>query len=842
MTSLAAYAKTFAPPCAGEVTCLKLFHSVASLESGRCVYSGEDTRHFLKTWATVLDLVQDLERKRREAQNLLQISKNRVYKKWKGFKPEQRLQFLVKHCPDLQSDDFFDRADSGQIPLNKLRSAANSFLLHQFSLDKMKDDWTAFLALIQGRTEFGSEAWLPWDRDSLTKHWFNGALVVPFSTNCVVVRGPRYGHLIPWNPRMVHQRDALPVQYMLLVLQSQKLVSDFVLNALAGLMEAAGGPGKSHLWDQFIQNKPEPTVSNDVQFPLVHAFSVSPVVTMETIINMIRTYSEAHEDKLARLQSDLPFFLQRVQFHRDVHKEFKKTLTKESTQKVESKELSCAEFRALMPEFETRLLWHMILDIFERLNEALAPDKHEVADGHEITDEHDIAERMTREAHVTVQSILLARLTRIKVFILTSDFSKRRIAAVAASVLKKRTVQVHPTKDFGGNLLDLRGQSLADALDIFTDAELLEEDWILWCIDRIGLGLPSELPLLRRLLQCLRRHEELVEEMPHYLLGWLDEVAVLCNVWQYLQYPTMGAEVLTTEPWPSDEDQLLRLWYGPIYDHEPDTVKIGGKMEKQGADLKLVRPPPRKDKQWLARSDHCFAQFADLHRTAVDAYLEILAHSKSKEGIIPREHMRNLLLQHDHNGRTPISDAERTRLTEAHPLGPRPRSGFSPTPLVAYAPLPQEPEEKFSWLTASRRGHNVPDLQSLRKNTTTPQRLNVHQDRAESSQDPRPISLSSRAFQVAEQLFSAAPREGSTTFADIQVFMADAGFSCKALPGAARLFQLREMEGYGPIQGHKSITIHELHKAKYVPSQLGCLKRQVKKRFDWSMASFEKRE
>jgi hypothetical protein len=332
------------PHCTGEVTCLRLFHSAPLQESGRCIYSGEDTSHFLKTWATVLSLVEDLEGKRREAQNLLQISKNRVYKKWKGFKPEQRLQFLVKHCPDLQSDDYFRRADSHQISIEELRSAPNSLLLHQFSLDEMKDDWTAFLTLIQSRTEFGSEAWLPWDRDSLMKHWINGSLVVPFSTKCVVVRGPRYGHLIAWNPRLVHQRDALPVQYMLLVLQSQKLVSDLVLNALADLMEAAGGPGKSQLWDQFIQNKSEPTVSNDVRFPMVHAFSLSPVMNMEMIINMIRTYSEAHEDKLAQLQSDLPFYLQKVKNHRDIQEAFKQAAPSEMAQKLNRKSFLVPSF------------------------------------------------------------------------------------------------------------------------------------------------------------------------------------------------------------------------------------------------------------------------------------------------------------------------------------------------------------------------------------------------------------------------------------------------------------------------------------------------------------------
>jgi hypothetical protein len=109
-------------------------------------------------WRRHTPLFEDLEQKRREAQNLLQASKNTFYKKWKGFKPEQRLLIIIKRCPDLRSDDYFRRVDFGQLPANELRSAINSLLLLQFSLDEMKDDWTAFLGLLYGRTEFGSEA------------------------------------------------------------------------------------------------------------------------------------------------------------------------------------------------------------------------------------------------------------------------------------------------------------------------------------------------------------------------------------------------------------------------------------------------------------------------------------------------------------------------------------------------------------------------------------------------------------------------------------------------------------------------------------------------------------
>jgi hypothetical protein len=49
MTSPPAQAKTFASPCTGEITCLSLFHFISFQDSGQCIYSGEDIRHYLKT-------------------------------------------------------------------------------------------------------------------------------------------------------------------------------------------------------------------------------------------------------------------------------------------------------------------------------------------------------------------------------------------------------------------------------------------------------------------------------------------------------------------------------------------------------------------------------------------------------------------------------------------------------------------------------------------------------------------------------------------------------------------------------------------------------------------------
>jgi hypothetical protein len=123
-----------------------------------CVYSGKDTVHTLETSQIALDLLSKLEQKRQESRNMLQGSRNRVYRKWRALNPDQRKVFLLKHRPDLRCHDYFDRVYSGHRDFNELKTGKNSLLLNQLILDELQNDRTAFLSLIHNRTELGSEA------------------------------------------------------------------------------------------------------------------------------------------------------------------------------------------------------------------------------------------------------------------------------------------------------------------------------------------------------------------------------------------------------------------------------------------------------------------------------------------------------------------------------------------------------------------------------------------------------------------------------------------------------------------------------------------------------------
>jgi hypothetical protein len=127
-----------------------------------------------------------------------------------------------------------------------------------------------------------------------------------------MTRGPRYGTVVSWDAEVVHRRDALPVHYMVLVLQLQDQVLTLIHDSLSEMVEASGSSYKSYLWDQFLRNKAESLSNDDVQFSMVHAFSLSPVISLETIIVLAQTRSEDHEDTLVATRSDKNFSLEEI--------------------------------------------------------------------------------------------------------------------------------------------------------------------------------------------------------------------------------------------------------------------------------------------------------------------------------------------------------------------------------------------------------------------------------------------------------------------------------------------------------------------------------------------------
>lgn len=830
MTTQAPLPQVFPPPCSlRDETCTTLFFSIAEQQQGRRVYAGADNKAFSDKAKILAECLSFIEDTRGRARNLLQRSKETVYKKWRDLKPDKRRTLLLKYCEHLKADEFFDRVDSYQISrgeffFDKTNKKKRSLVLDRFRLDELTKDWTSFLALIHNRIEFGPEVWLPSDSHNILKYWIQGIIQLPFSTDCVLTRGSKLGTLIAWDAQKIHRRDALPAYLMITALAMQAEVSTLVYRSLVELAGNFFLSGNTHLWDTFISDKGSPATNGDVNFPLVHSFSVSPIVSIESIMTLVRTRSEAQEDLLVQLQSDISFFLEKVEYHRHntavIHA-------------FQNQKMPSAEMMTLVPEFEARIFWHLLLELLERLRNVLAADGKDGPGSNAPGEQY---ERVLRDVNYAVDAMRGWTLRSLKFYFFSSSFGVERLKKVFAAIQKTRPFLQDPYQMLDANRAALYQRPIAELIPEITDAELLREDWLAWCVDNVACGETWTFQNLRRLLQYLQTNVDLVKEMPDEVTTTLECLCVIYKVWEFLHYCVPGPLPVNNYKMPPEDDDCWMLWYAAKDQVLVDASKEGGEVERKAAGLKVQRCAGPRNAEWLARSDAGYAQFDAVHLSAVNTYIQMLNCAKYKTKSTEPIHIQSLLLLFRSHGLTPISAAERAQLTEttASPANAPPLNYISPPQQAEKKP--QKPKAKSGRKAIT---NNLPDLRNLRLSTAAPSSSSPKPS-SKALAGTGPIELSGRAFQIAEQLFSSGARQGRTTFSDIQFFMGEAGFACKQLPGAARLF--RRQEGLAAIEGHKSITVHEPHVSKYTANQLDNLKTQMKKRFGWSMDRFKLRD
>jgi hypothetical protein len=522
------------------------------------------------------------------------------------------------------------------------------------------------------------------------------------------------------------------------------------------MVGASGFSSKSHLWDQFLRDKAESSSNNDLQFPLVHAFSLSPMISIGTIIALARTRTEDHEDTLVAMQSDLPFFIERLQYHRNLQERNRALEQTDLYRKSDTSEVGCAEFSALQSEYASRLSWHVLLELLERLNDVLGCNFRAVSLG-----EREIA---IQEVNGAIEVLLNRYLLIAKSFILSFMFGHERISKVAMSVLVKTKPAKRHSQSQDLNLKQPDPFQCPLAITFrssFTDAELREEDWLLWCIDHVLLNGVRSRMLLRRLLQYLQKHPDVAKELPDELLIWIEEISVLWKACDYLHYCVPGADGITTPKSGKDTSELFGLCFNYRTVCIPEVALIGGEMERKASGLKVVRPSPRRDKNWLVRSDASYSQLADVHRIAVDAFIDTLINTEHKMKSLQPALIRNLLLRQESDGKTPISNSERARLTGSDRATPALLAETLSSSLSdsRHIPLPQQPEDKFKIPKQDKKNRSaLPNLGRLSLHAATTNSLDARGPTQGSKDRLHPLDLPLRAYHIAEQLFSSAPR------------------------------------------------------------------------------------
>lgn len=201
------------------------------------------------------------------------------------------------------------------------------------------------------------------------------------------------------------------------------------------------------------------------------------------------------------------------------------------------------------------------------------------------------------------------------------------------------------------NRARLHLRPITELIPGITDAELLREDWLAWCVDNVGCGVWA-FQNLRRLLQYLQTYASSVNEMPEEVTTELDSICIIYKVCEFLHYCLPSSLPVEDLKLPPKDDDCRMLWYALKEMKLVDACCRGGEVERKATGLKVERASCQRTAEWLARSD---ASYAQVHLFAANACIQMLNcaryRTKSRQPI----HVQSLLLLFRSNDLTLVS-------------------------------------------------------------------------------------------------------------------------------------------------------------------------------------------
>lgn len=91
-------------------------------------------------------------------------------------------------------------------PARKFRK---TWLLQWLSIDALRSDPARLLGLLNNRARYIPEEWAPFDNENLRFAYNQGFVAINYSPLCVVMFGPEYGQLVPWEENAAHRLDII---------------------------------------------------------------------------------------------------------------------------------------------------------------------------------------------------------------------------------------------------------------------------------------------------------------------------------------------------------------------------------------------------------------------------------------------------------------------------------------------------------------------------------------------------------------------------------------------------------------------------------------------------------
>lgn len=293
------------PPCECP-DCGRQFRTRGEQDIDRFVYQREISESAARQSAK--EKIRNIERDRAYLKKCCANHGNTILSRWKKKSWDKREACLLAVDPALYPHQWFLPRLTYQYPhWKEAREYRSAWLFPSLSVEALKFDTSRFLGLLHNRTHYSPEQWAPYDDRQVTAGWEYGAFDVEYCGHCVIMQGPRYGELTPWERTAAHRWDIVGFPKAQLILQAQESTMSFLRGVVEQLLEGIDveQPGASEKWRQMTSTGFKRT--SDVEFwsPYVNqAFSTPPIFEVHSVVSIARGRKEAAEDHLWLLQTD----------------------------------------------------------------------------------------------------------------------------------------------------------------------------------------------------------------------------------------------------------------------------------------------------------------------------------------------------------------------------------------------------------------------------------------------------------------------------------------------------------------------------------------------------------
>ncbi|TVY39094.1 hypothetical protein LOCC1_G005276 [Lachnellula occidentalis] len=246
-----------------------------------------------------------------------------IANKWRKISVKKREEVLKKavtpqRLQTLHQGEWFSlREYAANIKINTHDDAdtyRQVLLLDYLNIDGLKKDPMKLLGMLQNRAVHTPQQWAAYDNLCLAFPWNNHKLALAECSLWMVMYGPHYGTLVPWDHAAIHREELLGFPRAVLLLEAQRILYGVLRNFLIEFVQSSepGGSSKADEAEPFHLKLKSFGRTDLWSIHTNQPYSAPPTFDIDAMISKARARLDLSSDHLWLLQTDAQYLRREI--------------------------------------------------------------------------------------------------------------------------------------------------------------------------------------------------------------------------------------------------------------------------------------------------------------------------------------------------------------------------------------------------------------------------------------------------------------------------------------------------------------------------------------------------